>query len=79
MNIMLPIVLSIGVTVLADLTSKGTVRLSVLLGGFLYGLISFGVSEINAELGIALAWVVAFTALLTSGEIVFNALSKGMK
>jgi hypothetical protein len=77
MKILLPVILTFGVTALADLSSKGSVRLSIFLGSAVYGLLIVAASEINAEIALAFAWVVAITALLTSGQTVFTAIAKG--
>lgn len=77
MKILLPVVLTFGVTALADLTKNGSVRLSIFLGSAVYALLIVGAGEINAEVALAFAWVVAITALLTSGQVVFSAIAKG--
>lgn len=77
-KLLTPVVIVFGVTALADLVKNNGVRLSVILGTFVYGTMLFALYEINAELATALAWVVVITALLTSGATVFGALKKGI-
>lgn len=77
-NIITPVAIAVGITALADM-SKGSVRLKVFLGGAIYGLMIAGAAEINEEVAVAFAWVVAITALLTSGQVVFTAIGKGLK
>lgn len=78
MNVLLPVVLTFGTAALSDLTKTGSVRLSVILGGFVYGAAMFALYEVNAEITLALAWVAALTSLLLNGQVVFKALGKGI-
>lgn len=78
MNVLLPVIISGGVTALNDVTSRGALRVTVVAGTFVFGLAMFILETINAELAFAIAWVVAITAVLLNGVPVFQAVTKGV-
>lgn len=78
MRLVTPIVIVFGLTSLANLIKDGSVKLSVILGTFVYGVMLFALNEINSEVATAFAWVVAITVMLTHGSTVFGSIAKGI-
>lgn len=78
MNVLLPVIISGGITALNDLVSRNGLRVTVIAGTFVFGLAMFILETINSELAVAIAWVVAISALLLNGVPVFQAVSKGV-
>jgi multidrug transporter EmrE-like cation transporter len=78
MNVLLPVVIAGGITALNDVVNRGALRVTVVAGTFVFGLMMFVLETINAELAYAIAWVVAITAVLLNGVPVFQAVTKGV-
>lgn len=62
----------------ATLVKKGTVDGKQLIAAFLFGALVFGFWEINVKLASTFAWVAAITSLLINGNVVFQAVTKGL-
>jgi hypothetical protein len=77
--VLVPVAITFAVTALADLVSRGGLRLSVLLGNLAYATFLLAFNEINTDVTMAFAWVVVITVLLTNGQVVFSAIQKGIK
>lgn len=78
MNVLLPVVIAGGAAALNDLVSRGGLRPTVVIGSFIYGAAIFLLAELNSELALSFAWVVALTSILLNGMPVFNAIKEGV-
>lgn len=79
MNVLTPVVIVFGVTAAKKLVVDGTFDVKVLVGGFVFGLLLFGLNEANSEVATAFAWVAAITAVLINGAPLFKAIQGGLK
>lgn len=82
MNALIPIVIAGGITYLSELIEpdkKRDRRPRIVAGTFIFGAAVLALSETGAgELAVALAWVVAISALMLSGPTVFKAINEGV-
>lgn len=74
-----PLAITFGVTALADLTSTGGVRATVILGNVLYATAMLIAAELRPDFATLFAWVVVITVVLVNGQILFTAIQKGLK
>ena len=77
MNVVTPIAIIFGITALRNLIEGGGVKLPVVVGSFVFGVLLFGINEVSPEVAMAFAWVAAITAVLINGAPVFKAVSEG--